>query len=151
MTNEGSEANEPLPKFKFDAQKSVDDSWKDAVKKEKQDIVKPQAAEQGEEPGEPDKEPMSVFSEMIVGMYSQALVFFGAEPEPSGKRVIRLEVGESSLGVLMVLREKTKGNLTPQEEKTINSAIGDLTVCRAEAVKYLTKMKQQQQQPKVPR
>jgi hypothetical protein len=67
------------------------------------------------------------FSAFILGLASTALVHLGATPHPeSNTLVIDLVLARQSIDVLTLLREKTRGNLTPDEEQLFSSVLTDL-------------------------
>ncbi len=67
------------------------------------------------------------FVNFLSTLASQAAAALGALPHPAtGQRSVDLETSKYWIDVLAMLREKTKGNLHPQEQKLFNSLLGDL-------------------------
>lgn len=67
------------------------------------------------------------FSAFIIGLASTALIHLGATPNPeTGKTSVDLVLARQSIDVLDLLRQKTKGNLTAEEESLFNSVLADL-------------------------
>ncbi|WP_456324730.1 DUF1844 domain-containing protein [Desulfonauticus submarinus] len=67
------------------------------------------------------------FSTFIISLSSSALVHLGEVPEPeSGKTQPNLDLAKQTIDVLGILEEKTKGNLTVQEEKLLRDVLFDL-------------------------
>jgi hypothetical protein len=58
---------------------------------------------------------------------TNAAAALGAVPHPAtGQRSLDLETGKYWLDVLGMIKEKTKGNLHPQEARLLDSLLGDL-------------------------
>ena len=67
------------------------------------------------------------FSAFILGLASSALIHLGAHPDPeSGKVSVDLTLARQSIDVLSLLREKTRGNLTTEEDNLFGSILSDL-------------------------
>ena len=74
------------------------------------------------------------FNTMVLLHASGAMVHLGevANPE-TGKETVNLPMAKFSIDMLELLREKTRGNLTPDEQNFIN---GNLSTLR---MKYVSK------------
>jgi len=59
----------------------------------------------------------------------------------SGKMEKNLEAAEATIGLLSMLKEKTKGNLTAREEEVISSALANLHLNYADEVNRTKKEK----------
>lgn len=82
------------------------------------------APDDSEIPGADD--PAS-FINFLSTLASQAAAALGALPHPvTGQRSVDLETGKYWIDVLVMLRDKTKGNLHPQEQNLFNGLLGDL-------------------------
>ncbi len=79
------------------------------------------------------------FSAFLLGLASSALIHLGAAPHPetNGTRV-DLALARQSIDVLTLLREKTRGNLTPDEEQLFSSVLTDLRMRFVEKSKAAT-------------
>ena len=67
------------------------------------------------------------FSAFVLGLASTALIHLGAHEHPElGKVVVDLPLARQSIDVLLLLREKTRGNLTADEEQLFSSILKDL-------------------------
>lgn len=76
------------------------------------------------------------FTTFLFGLASTALIHLGTAPHPeSGTVQVSLELARESLDLLGLLREKTKGNLTAQEEKVFDELLADLRLRFVEATK----------------
>lgn len=82
------------------------------------------ADEHEEIPGEQD--PAS-FVNFLMSLASQAAAALGAMPHPvTGQRTLDLDIAKHWIDTMAMLREKTKGNLHPQEEKLLVGLLSDL-------------------------
>ncbi|GMU62761.1 MAG: hypothetical protein AMXMBFR34_45240 [Myxococcaceae bacterium] len=67
------------------------------------------------------------FSAVLLGVASTALIHLGVSPHPeTGEKRVDLDTAREWIDVLELLREKTKGNLTSDEEKLLGSLLNDL-------------------------
>ncbi len=74
------------------------------------------------------------FSTFIVSLYSSALVHLGEMPEPStGTKVKELNLAKQTIDMVIMLEEKTRGNLDKDEEKLIASLLHELKMAYAKA------------------
>jgi hypothetical protein len=92
----------------------------------------PQKAEEekeaeGEAPGEETQLPEVNFSTFIFSLSSSALLHFGEIPDPSsGTHKKNLPMAKHTIDILGMLEEKTRGNLTSDEEQLFKSILYDL-------------------------
>ena len=67
------------------------------------------------------------FTTFLLGLASSALIHMGATPHPETGLVQRDEaLARQSLDLLALLKEKTRGNLTPEEERLFAALLTDL-------------------------
>lgn len=75
----------------------------------------------------PGAENPASFANFLLSLASQAAAAMGLAENPmTGRRSADLELSRYWLDVLGMLREKTKGNLHPQEEKLFDGLLSDL-------------------------
>lgn len=73
-----------------------------------------------------DADPVS-FSAFVLGLASSALIHLGEAPNPeTGSAAVNLVLARQSLDLLELLRLKTTGNLTVEEEQLFASLLTDL-------------------------
>lgn len=85
---------------------------------------------------EPDEAGPLEFSTFLLGLASSALIHLGAQPNPETGSVQKdLVSARQTLDVLGMLREKTRGNLTADEERMFEALLADLRIRYVEAVK----------------
>ena len=82
-------------------------------------------------------EPFQVdFSTFIMSLTSSAFYHLGDMPDPTtGKKEVNLPAVQQTIDMLIMLREKTKGNLKEDENKLLEQLIYELQV------KYVAKTK----------
>ena len=103
-----------------DSQKRVDESWKEAVQKERStETPEPE----GPEPSEAD------LLGFISTLAMQTLLALGEVAHPgTGQTQQDLPQARYLIDILQVLSDKTRGNLTPAEETEIKNLLYELRV-----------------------
>lgn len=117
----------------------VDDDWKSSAKAEKEKLAaaEREKAEQGQGPmGLPEK---LGFKELISLFATQALMYLGAIPDQSGRAMVSLEVAKLNIDLLAVVQEKTKGNLSEQEQEMIDGTLSELRMQFVEVARAVDK------------
>jgi hypothetical protein len=67
------------------------------------------------------------FSTFILSLTTSALVCLGELPDPITKeKTLNLPLAQQTISIIEVLKEKTKGNLTEDEENLIGTVLYDL-------------------------
>ena len=104
----------------MDREKSIDESWKNAVGQEKKSSTS--------EAEVPDQEYEVNFLNYLTSLVVQAMIFLGEVPNPvdGEKTEINLKQAKLLIDTLLMLREKTKGNLAKEEENFLNMALYEL-------------------------
>ena len=109
--------------------KKVDESWKDQVEHEKQQPPRqPPAAEAGGKPtAEPEGLPEARFDLFLSGLAMDALIALGETPHPSTRKTaMSLPHARYLIDLLGVLEEKTRGNLSADEERLLKDTLYQL-------------------------
>jgi len=75
-----------------------------------------------------DMEPeRTMFNEFLMGIASSAFIYLGLVEHPAtGRRQVDMTAAKESIDMLVMLREKTNGNLTRGEEKFFDDLLSDL-------------------------
>ena len=69
------------------------------------------------------------FATFIISLNASALVHLGVIDDPStGKKVKNLPIGKQTIDILGMLEEKTKGNLSKEEENLLKNILYDLRI-----------------------
>lgn len=101
-----------------------------------------EAADDEEFPGADD--PAS-FVNFLSTLATNAAAALGAMPHPAtGQRSLDLETGKYWLEILGMLKEKTKGNLHPQEARLLDGLLGDLRMQYVQLVRATEERLKQQ-------
>lgn len=80
------------------------------------------------QPEAADAEPEhTLFNEFLMGIASSAFIYLGLVEHPAtGRRQVDMTAAKESIDMLVMLQEKTKGNLTRGEEKFFDDLLSDL-------------------------
>jgi len=122
--------------------KKIDESWKAQVQAEKEASAA-KAAEQARQAGQKEAAeaetktereeaaqgapPPPNFSLFVHSLTVEGLVYLGAAPNPAtGKAETNLPQAKYIIGLLEIIEEKTRGNLTDEEDKLLKAALTDL-------------------------
>ncbi len=108
----------------------IDEDWKSQVRAEKEAARhedQEEAPEPGPEQAEPGELPPASFPLLVTDIITQPLISMGQVPDPvDGKSVVRLDLARHSIDILAMLQDKTKGNLTGEEEQMLEDALHQL-------------------------
>lgn len=76
------------------------------------------------------------FASFLVGMYSQTLIYLGEIPSPDTSLISKnVEAAKQNIDILNILEEKTKGNLSQDEEKLMTEILNNLRLIFVKKVK----------------
>lgn len=120
-----SDAGEETPKI------HIDSDWKAEAQAEKERL-KAMEAEQEAAGGPGGEQAMGELPppnwETLVGMMAtQAILYLGGIADPrTGQPILDLDAARHQIELLGVLEEKTKGNLSEEEEKQLSTLLYDL-------------------------
>jgi hypothetical protein len=99
--------------------KRVDETWKKKVEQEKE--------KHAEEPGEMPQEMPPSFAALVSSLGMQAMMHLGLVEDPMTKQAhIDPYHAQYVIDLLSVLEEKTKGNLTADEQELLQGTLGEL-------------------------
>lgn len=109
-------------------EKNVDESWKEAAKKEAvKELPK-------------DNMPPVDFSSFVTSLGLQAMIFLGEIPNPvTNKKEENLAQAEFLIDTLIMLRDKTHGNLSAEEAKMLEGFVYELQMRFVEKQKNIAK------------
>jgi len=104
---------------------------KEEEKKEREKPSKTQQPQEAEEKAAESEEevplPEISFSNFIFSLSTSALIQLGEIPDPVVNQTNKnLAMAKQTIDILGILQEKTKGNLTPDEESLIQNILYDL-------------------------
>jgi hypothetical protein len=93
----------------------------------------------------PGAEDPASFINFLSTLATNAAAALGAMPHPvTGQRTLDLDTGKYWLDVLAMLRDKTKGNLHPQEARLLEGLLGDLRMQYVQLVRATEERLKQQ-------
>jgi hypothetical protein len=77
--------------------------------------------------GVPPEGEVSDFASFIISLGAAALHHLGVIPDPEGHpSEVNLQLAKYNIDIMGVLREKTRGNLTPAEERVFERLLYDV-------------------------
>ncbi|HEX2675418.1 MAG TPA: DUF1844 domain-containing protein [Polyangiales bacterium] len=89
--------------------------------------------DEGSDRPEADIPPMG-FDIFVLSLNASALIHLGEAPEQQGgKRTVNLPMARQSIDILGLLEEKTRGNLSGEEERLLHDILFDLRMRYARA------------------
>lgn len=109
----------------------IDEDWKSRVQAEKDQQEKgapsPGSAEPQPHAAAADQLPPASFALLVTTLATQTMAALGQIPDPvEQKPVVRLDLGKHFIDLLDMLREKTNGNLDPEETKMLDEVLHQL-------------------------
>ena len=107
---------------RFTAQKETSEEAKPKKEAEKRDEAPPENASRQEAPL-----PEITFTNFVLSLSTSALIQLGEVPDPVSKKPDKqLPAAKQTIDLIGMLQGKTKGNLTPEEEKLMEYVLYDL-------------------------
>lgn len=114
----------------------IDTDWKKQAQEEKKKLAEQEQKKAAESPasgaprarpaagGKPARElPPPSFASLVNSLLTQALFYLGDFAPQGGEPAINLDMAKHQIDTLAVLEEKTRGNLTPEEQKLLDTAL----------------------------
>jgi len=108
---------------------------KEEPKEERGPEKKKEEEKREKEKVEPPPLPEVTFSSFIYSLSTSCLIHLGEIPEPTTKKIQKnLTLAKQTIDILGILQEKTRGNLTPEEENLLTGLLTDLRIKYVKAV-----------------
>jgi hypothetical protein len=106
----------------------IDEDWKQEAQKEKEVLAAEEEAEKDQEDSAgPGSLPPGNFAALVSMLTTQALFALGfLQIKGQEKREPDLAMAKYNIDMLETLHEKTKGNLTDEEEKVLGDTLSEL-------------------------
>jgi len=115
----------------------VDADWKKQAQAEKERLAREVESKGGPgaaRAGRPGRMPEAGFTTLVQTLATQAVLFMSDERDPrSGRSLQNLDLAKHHIDLLGVLEEKTKGNLTDEERRLLDSVLYELRVAYVSA------------------
>jgi len=125
----------------------VDDDWKSQAQAEKQKLADQEKKAQEEKAAAPGEAGPLDFRELIKIHATQAAMYMGAIPDPqTQQRMFAPELARLYIDMLVIIQDKTKGNLSDEEQQELDGTVADL---RAIFVETVTAMKKAYDEGKI--
>jgi len=88
--------------------------------------------------GEPAENPGTPFANFLQSLIAQTYMFLGMLRDPRAPQPIyEPQAARETIDILSLLREKTAGNLTPEEEDFFDTHLGDLKLAYVQRTKNI--------------
>jgi len=106
----------------------IDEDWKSQVEREKEQLEnEPDSPEDAAGTGNPNEIPPASFPMLLTSIGTQAMMALGQVAEPTtGQAMYHPELARHHIDTLVVLQEKTTGNLEPDEVEMLENFINQL-------------------------
>ncbi len=115
----------------------VDEDWKDQAQKEKEILAAQEKEEKGgKQPRQQRRGPLPPgnFAALVSMLVTQALFALGAiKTQGQEDKEPDLEMAKYSIDMLETLEEKSKGNLTEQEQKVLSDTLNEIRMAYVKA------------------
>lgn len=86
------------------------------------------------------------FKGLLGTLITNALMYLGAFPDPqTGRAMVAPEYAKFHIDLMEVLKEKTKGNLTPEEQEQMDQSLNELKMQFVEIMRAVTAMAMKEQ------
>jgi hypothetical protein len=114
----------------------VDEDWKQEAKKEKEVLAAQEKVEK--QKGEQERSrhgplPRGNFAALVSMLVTQALFAMGMLKVEGQEREPDLEMAKYNIDMLETLQEKTKGNLSKEEEKVLENTLNEVRMAYVKA------------------
>ena len=114
-------------------------SHKKQQKAEKVDAAEADKAVKAAEPGETAERPIppANFMTLVNTLMLQALLYLGKLGDPNseeGKKMVNPDLAKHHIDLLGMLEEKTKGNLTDEENKALSIALHEVRMLYVQSI-----------------
>lgn len=123
----------------------IDESWKERVQREQEEARQKQAEAPPQKAEEEIVEEYQASFEMLVrSLMAETMMALGMiAPQDANEVMVDLERAKFSIDMLEVLRKKTAGNLTPEEEGMLKEGITRLQSYYMALVQHLQEQEMQ--------
>ena len=105
----------------------IDEDWKASVQREREEGVDEAVEEAAAPQGAEESFPEASFDSLVGSLATQTLFALGLiAPQGQEQVAVDLDQARYTIDTLIVLREKTKDNLEPEEEGALTEAVTEL-------------------------
>lgn len=105
----------------------IDEDWKTQVEREKEEAQAKADDPNAEKPLGPNDIPPASLQMLVTSIGTQAMMALGQVPDPAtGKGIYHPELARHHIDTLVVLQEKTAGNLSAEEKEMLDTFVDQL-------------------------
>ncbi len=105
----------------------IDSDWKKEAELDKEKLAEKSAPKAADADGQREDLPPPEFLQHCASLATHAMILLGAVPNPmTGKQEFDPMYARHLIDTIVMLREKTKGNLSAQEAETLEHLVGEL-------------------------
>ncbi|MBN8644963.1 MAG: DUF1844 domain-containing protein [Planctomycetes bacterium] len=144
ITPGGSSGSSPDPGAKPTPSLHVDSDWKAQAQAEKERLAREEAERAAKQapaggPGQAQGEfPVPDFRALVDMLAMQAVMYMGGVADKSsGRAIFDPEYSRHMIDLLGVLEEKSKGNITPEEQQDLSLVLNELRLRYVELMKMV--------------
>jgi len=105
----------------------IDEDWKSQIEREREELEQAPDDPKATQPLGPNEIPPASFPMLLTSIGTQAMMALGQVPDPvSGNPVYHPDLARHHIDTLVILQEKTKGNLAADEQEMLENFIDQL-------------------------
>ena len=104
----------------------ADEDWKAAAQAEKAKLKAADEAARERQAAKGELPDQIGFEAVVRLLATQALMYLGAIPDPSGRAMVAPDLARLHIDMLGVIQQKTKGNLSDEEQKLLDGTVHEL-------------------------
>ena len=127
----GDEKKEERKSYTFSDKRGLNKEGAQDTQELKKDAFQPEEA-----PAMRGAAPEIDFTTLIMSFASASMISLGMVPDPAmGKTQKNLVIAQQNIDIITLLKEKTRGNLTQEEDRLIDQVLYELRMYYIEALK----------------
>ena len=118
----------------------IDSDWKSQAQAEKDKLSQKEAERQAAKAPQRDPDAPIDFQDLVGALATPAMMYLGMIPDPqSGRAVLAPDIAQQHIDLLGVLQDKTKGNLSAEEQQLIDQMVTELRYAFVETARAIEK------------
>jgi len=117
----------------------IDSDWKAQAQAERERLAKQESERASRDPKtDADGLPPAEFRSLVGLLASQAIMGLGTMGDQQGRVIVDLPGANFAINLLEVLQDKTKGNLTPEEQAELDDVVRELKMRFVQVARLVT-------------
>ncbi|MDX9912087.1 MAG: DUF1844 domain-containing protein [Phycisphaerales bacterium] len=118
----------------------IDSDWKSQAQAEKDKLAQKDAERQAAKAPKRDPDAPLDFQDLVGALATPAMMYLGMIPDPqSGRAVLAPDIAQQHIDLLGVLQEKTRGNLSEDEQQLMDQMVTELRYAFVETARAIEK------------